>query len=326
MRRFGKWLGRALLSCAALGSLLYFLGPYEPVETDVSFDPQRFGEGVEAYFASVESAYDDITEGVQKRVVWAGEAEVRTPLSVLYVHGFSATSEEIRPVPDRIAAALGANLVYTRLTGHGRGGAAMAEASAGDWMRDTAEALAAARAVGDEVIVISTSTGGTLAALAMLDPAMREGVKGAVFVSPNFGLNDPLAWVLTLPAARYFVPLIAGQERSWAAANAQQEKYWSTRYPTVAVLPMAALVKEALARDYSGVTVPALFHYASDDQVVDADATAYFAAHWGGAVSEALLADEARVEDSRHVLAGDIVSPEQTEVAYGIILNWINGL
>lgn len=326
MRQFGKWLGRALLGLAALGSLMYFLGPYEPVETDVSFQPRRFGEGVQVYFESVESAYDDITEGVEKRVIWAGQAETRTPLSVLYIHGFSATSEEIRPVPDRVAEALGANLVYTRLTGHGRSGAAMAEARAGDWMADTAEALAAARAVGDEVIVISTSTGGTLVALAMLDPMMRERVKGAVFISPNFGLNDPLAWILTLPAARSFVPLIAGKERSWGAVNALQEKYWSTRYPTVAVLPMAALVKEALGRDYSGVTVPALFHYATADQVVDAAATARFAQGWGGAVSEVLLPEDAVVEESHHVLAGDIVSPERTDDAVEMLLKWINGL
>ncbi|MCW1956549.1 MAG: lysophospholipase [Roseobacter sp.] len=326
MRRFGRWLGRGLLGAVALGALLYVFGPYEPVDTDVSFDARQLDGGVGAYFARVESAYGDITEGVEKRVIWAGEAEARSPLALLYIHGFSATSEEIRPVPDRVAQALGANLVYTRLTGHGRGGAAMAEARAGDWMRDTAEALAVARAVGEEVIVISTSTGGTLVALAMLDPAMREGVRGAVFLSPNFGINDPMAWALTLPAARGFVPLVIGAERSWGAVNALQEKYWSTRYPSVAVLPMAALVKEAVARDYSGVGVPALFHYAQEDQVVDAKATAQLAARWGGAVHSVVLAPEAEVEDSRHVLAGDIVSPKQTEAAVEMILSWIKGL
>ena len=44
----------------------------------------------------------------------------------------------------------------------------MAEATASGWMQDMAEGLAAARAVGDKVMVISTSTGGTLAAAAAL--------------------------------------------------------------------------------------------------------------------------------------------------------------
>jgi hypothetical protein len=46
----------------------------------------------------------------------------------------------MRPVPDRLATQLGANLIYTRLKG--RGSLAMAKPVAGDWLEDTAEALA----------------------------------------------------------------------------------------------------------------------------------------------------------------------------------------
>ncbi len=326
MIAYRRWLGRALIGLVAMALLMWVFGPYEPVETDVSFEPRKFGEGVQVYFESVESVYDDLKEGVGKRVIWAGQAERRTPISVLFVHGFSASSEEIRPVPDRVAEALGANLVFTRLTGHGRTGDAMAEASAGDWMRDAAEALAAAQAVGDEVIVISVSTGGTLVALAMLDEAMREKVKGAVFISPNFGVNDPVAPLLTMPAARYLLPLVAGHERAWTAANELQERYWTTRYPTVAVFPMAALVKEAVSRDYSAVSVPALFHYSEKDQVVDPAKTAAFIEGWGGDVRVELLPEGAQVEESHHVLAGDIVAPARTEAAVQMILDWVEGL
>ncbi len=326
MRRFGRWLGRLLLALAAVCSLAYLFGPYERVDLAAQFEPRKFGEGVQVYFESIESAFEDITEGVEKRVIWAGQQEVRTPLSLVYIHGFSATSEEIRPVPDRLAAALGANLVYTRLTGHGRGGTALAEARVSDWMHDTVEALAAARAVGDEVVVLGTSTGGTLAALAMLDDAQQAKIKGIVFVSPNFGINDPMAPLLTMPAARYILPLVAGHERSWKAANGLQEKYWTTRYPTVAVFPLAALVKEAASASYSALSIPALFHYALDDRVVDGAASARVSRDWGGAVTEAILPEDAKVGASRHVIAGDIISPAQTAATTEIILNWIKGL
>lgn len=122
-----------VLSVAVIA--LWLFGPREKVDLTADFDPRKFGEGVQVYFESVESGFDDITPGVEKRVIWQdGFKEQRTPVSILYVHGFSATSEEIRPVPDRLADALGANLVYTRLTGHGRGGDAMAEATVNDWM------------------------------------------------------------------------------------------------------------------------------------------------------------------------------------------------
>ncbi len=326
MKRFGKWLGGALIGLVGLVCLAYFIGPYEPVETDVSFDPTRFEGGVGAYFESVESAHDDITDGVQKRVIWSGAPEVRTPVSVLFVHGFSATSEEIRPVPDRIAAALGANLVFTRLTGHGRPGAALAEARVRDWMEDMAEGLAAARAVGEEVIVISVSTGGTLAALSALDDEMSEAVKGYVFISPNFGINDPMAPLLTMPGARHVLPLVAGAERSWEPVSDRQRTYWTTRYPTVAVFPMAALVRHALAQDYSALSTPALFHFSDNDLVVEAQATREVSGRWGGPVALAPLSAEHDISASHHVIAGDITAPEHTDRAVALVLDWIEGL
>ena len=57
----------------------------------------------------------------------------------------------MRPLPDKVAAALGANLFYTRLTGHGQDGAAMAEGSVNAWINDYAEAMAIGRAIGGKV-------------------------------------------------------------------------------------------------------------------------------------------------------------------------------
>ena len=139
---------------------------------------------------------------------------------------------------ERLADQLGANLVYTRLAGHGRSGAAMTEGNVAAWAGDTAEAIRAAQTVGDEVVILSVSTGGTLAAAAAHVPDIMAQVKGIVFISPNFGLNSPLEPVLTWPAARYWLPLVAGETRSWTPANDDQATYWTTSYPTVALLPM----------------------------------------------------------------------------------------
>ncbi|PIE13067.1 MAG: alpha/beta hydrolase [Rhodobacterales bacterium] len=325
MRAFGKWLGRGLIGLAVLISLVWFFGR-EPVDVAARFEPRRFGEGVQVYFETVEARFDDITSGTQKRVIWAGQAETRTPVSVLYIHGFSATSEEIRPVPDRVAAVLGANLIYTRLAGHGRGSAAMAEPRVSDWMADVAEALAAARAVGENVIVLATSTGGTLMAEAALQPELSKGVRGIVFLSPNFGVNDPNAHLLTLPGMRYLLPVLVGAEHSWAAMNEAQAKYWTTRYPVAAMIPMAALVKHAVAQDYSGVSIPALFYFSDRDQVVRAEATRAIAARWGGGARVVPLPEGAEVGETAHVIAGDIVAPGNTEAAIAVILDWAAGV
>lgn len=324
--RLGTFLGRSLLALGAGAAVLWAAGPYEPVDLSVTFEPRRFGEGVGVYFETVESRYSDITPGTEKRVIWAGQQETRTPVSVVYLHGFSATSEEIRPVPDRVAEALGANLVFTRLRGHGRPGAAMAEATAGDWMRDTAEALAAARHVGGRVVVIAASTGATLAAAAALNPELSRDVAGMVLISPNFGVNNALEPLLTWPGARHWLPPLAGEEQAFTPRNEQHEAFWTTRYPSVAVLPMAALVKEVRGMAFKHTDVPVLFWYSAADTVVRPERTTVVAEAWGGPKAVKLVTVGPGDDIYSHVVAGDVLSPGQTERTVAGILDWLKTL
>ena len=326
MRRFATWVVRVCLFLVVVLGLLWLVLPREPVDAVVQFNPASVGADLDAYLAGREAGVPDLIDGVEKRIVWARAQGERTPLSVLYLHGFSATSEEIRPVPDRVAEALGANLVFWRLAGHGRGSAAMAEPRAGDWIKDTAEALAVARAAGEEVLIIATSTGGTLAAVAAADPVMSEGIVGIVMVSPNFGLRHPAGRLLSLPGVRWWGPIIAGEERGFQPVNEAQARYWTTRYPTVAAVPMAALVEYAKGLEFGETTIPLLVLYSEDDQVVSPEAMRDVAGRWGGPVtlSPQQLGEGDDAFD--HLIAGDIVSPGMTSSVVAEILDWAEGL
>ncbi|WP_170572502.1 alpha/beta hydrolase [Ruegeria atlantica] len=327
MRLFGWVLGRLLLALIVVGGLIYWFGPREEINLHPRFDPRKFGEGVQVYFETTESAYDDIVPGVEKRVIWQdGFKEQRSPVSVLYVHGFSASSEEIRPVPDMVADALGANLVYTRLQGHGRDGNAMAEGTASGWMYDMAEGLAAARAVGDKVVVISTSTGGTLAAAAALDDELSRNVAGMVFVSPNFGVNTPGARMPSLPWARSWLPLVMGEERDVSGPDPELNKYWSAVYPWEAVVPMTVLVETVYDLDFWDAQVPALFWFSDDDQVVRPDLTHKVAEAWGGPATVQLVTMGPGDDPMSHVVAGRLMSPGQTDATVSGILSWLKGI
>lgn len=213
MRRFGKFLGRVLLLLAILIAAVWFLGPREPMNSQIVFDKNVLGDDLDAYLVAQESQFDDITPGVEKQIVWAGEKGVKTTLSVVYIHGWSATMEELRPVPDLVAKALGANLFYTRLTGHGQPGEALAAAEAGDWVLDGLEALEIGRRLGERVILFGTSTGATVIAEVLAREGEAQDIAGAALVSPNFRIADPNAPFLTLPFARYYTPIIGGKIR-----------------------------------------------------------------------------------------------------------------
>lgn len=321
-----KWFGRGVLAVLAVLALMWIFGPYEPVDLRADFDASQLDKGVGTYLTWREAQVTGITDGIQKQVIWAGVPEEQTEWSVLYIHGFSATAQEIRPVPDDVAQALGANLVLTRLQGHGRGSEAMADGTVAGWMADTAEALAVARKVGKRVLVLSTSTGGTLVSAAAIDSALMQGVAGAVMISPNYAINNPAAPLLTLPAARYWMPAVAGQRRSFEPLNAAQETYWTTEYASVAVLPMAALVKAVAKADLSEANVPALFIFSDEDRVVDPQATHAALARWGGQV-DVWHPELGEGDDPfAHVIAGDIVSPNQTAAVVAQITEWAKGL
>ncbi|CUH76054.1 alpha/beta hydrolase [Tropicibacter naphthalenivorans] len=317
-------MGVAIALIAAL-VLLWFALPREPVVTDVSFDMSKLAEGVAPYLEASEARIHDITPGTEKRVLWAGLPEAPTPWAVVYIHGFSATSEELRPLPDLVAEGLGANLVFTRLQGHGRLGVDLAKTSVEGWMDNMAEALAIAHQVGQRVLVISCSTGGTLTALALAEQ-MGQGVAGAVFVSPNFQVRARGARVLTWPGARLWLRHIAGRERSWQPQSPEQARFWTFRYPVEAVLTMAAAVRAAFALDYSRMRTPALFIFDPKDQTVNHARTAQVAEQWGARAEVFKVAVGPQDDPGHHVIAGDIMSPGMTQPLADKVLSWAKTL
>lgn len=322
MRRLGRLILRVIALLAIIAVTFWYLGPREMVERGAVSGPDLSDPA--GWLAAREAGFGDITDGTQARIVWAGEAGAMTDTVVLYLHGFSATSEEIRPVPDRVAEALGANLVFARLPGHGRSGAVMAEPRAGDWLDDTEVMLRVARGIGDRIVIIGTSTGATLASWAASDPVMADDVAAMVLISPNYALANPAGVMLEWPLARVWVPWIVGAERGFEPINESHAAYWTTAYPTVATVTLGTLLREARARDYSAVRTPALFLFADTDQVISAPAVRDFAQGWGGPSTVIPIAvPEEGGDPFNHVIAGDTLSPALTDRVVDDITTWL---
>lgn len=319
------WVTGALALLLVAGLSLWCVAPREAAVTDIRFDESQLSGGVSAYLAERERAIPDLRPGVEKRVIWAEAPETRSDWAVVYVHGFSASSEELRPMPDIVAGRLDANLVFTRLQGHGRDGAAMGQASVADWMGDVAEALAVGRAVGGRLLVIGCSTGCTLLTLA-LHEEMSSGVAGCVFVSPNYRPRATTSRFLTWPGARWLLRWLIGRQRGFVPHNAAHGRYWTARYPSIALLPMAAAVKAAERLPHEAAKVPALFVFDPGDSIVDHAATRAVAARWGAA-AEVFEVETGEGEDpGRHVIAGDILSPGMTRPVADRITAWVRAL
>lgn len=312
-----------IILIVAGGLFLMWLRPNPPLA--VSFSAASIGDDIEAYLDRQEARFGDIRDGLNKRVVWAyPQSRAKTPLAIVFVHGFSASSDELRPLTDILAERLGANLYYTRLTGHGRTGDAMAEATVSLWADDIAEALEIGRRIGERIILIGSSTGATLNTWAAAQPEQAGDIAGIVQVSPNFGINAFGARLLTFPGGRQLAELLQGKRRSFEPENDLTAHIWTTEYPTAAILPMAELIELTARAAIPNIRIPALFIYSEKDTVVRPEMTRSVIERWGGDTEVAIVDDSDSADN--HVIAGDAQSPSTTNRIADIILAWVESL
>ena len=317
----------ALATVVLLAILVFFAGPrntFGPnTPTARAQAPQDITQ-LEAWVRSSEATLTDIKPHNEKRIVWAGTAGQRTPWSVVYLHGFSASPLETAPMTDLVAKALGANTFYARLTGHGRPGPAIGEASVQDWLADAQEALRIGQTLGDKVLVISCSTGATLATWLGVN-GQNAQVAGHVFVSPNFGPKDKRAEIINGPWGQQIAFALQGENRGRPAESPAEEGAWTNSYPTRALFPMMALVQGVRDSELSAFRTPLLVLYSEQDHTVEPAQTKAAFARLGSANKQLQVVDYSEAK-GQHVLAGDIRAPKATAPMADTIIRWAQTL
>jgi pimeloyl-ACP methyl ester carboxylesterase len=307
---------RLLLLLLPVGAAVVLAGPryhVEPYAAPPLAVPEAPG-AIPGWLAEREAQVPGLRPELAKGVRWAGAAGQRTPLALVYLHGFSASRRELSPVLEDLGAALGANVLFTRLRGHGQSGEALAAARLGEWKADAEEALALGRRLGERVVLVGTSTGGTLATwLAARTPDLHA----LVLLAPNFGLKDPASRLLIGPWGLQLARRAVGDHRSWKAVSPEQDRFWTTRYPVQALFPVLALVREVDGIDLGRLTLPTLVVYAERDEVLSLPRiSARYAAL--GSPRKALAA-----LPGGHILAGDAVRSPNNARLLGLLRDFL---
>ena len=318
----GRKILYIVITLVVAGAVAFFSGPRVPADMTISFDAASLGTDLDAYVAKREVNTPNLREGLGREIIWAfPTSKAKTPISIVYVHGFSASKGEVRPLPDLVAKALGANLYYTRLTGHGQDGAAMGQATVNDWANDYAEAMAIGRAIGERILIIGASTGGGLMTWGLTQANLTENVLGAVMISPNFGVQAAGSEILTAPFGKTLANIIIGKDREFKPENDLHATLWTPKYPTDALLPMAAITKLAAGLPVEQIKTPAFFIYSKADKVIRPDLVEAMETRWGG--PSKILAVEKNDDPYNHVIAGDALSPSTTRPLADAIIAWV---
>lgn len=261
----------SLIVIAAL-SVVYLLGPKpaDPVYNHVLPAVPADGPALENYIQAKEAQHH-LKPDNEARIVWNDSTHQKTPYAVVYLHGFSASQEEGNPVHRNFAKRFGCNLYLSRLDGHGidTSDPLLHVTAAGLW-EDAEEALSIGKALGDKVILMSTSTGGTLAL--QLAAAYPNDVYALINMSPNIAINDNLAFLANNPWGLQLARLVSkGDFRRSSDRDPERAKYWYNDYRLEGVVQLENLLESTMTpQTFAKVHQPILnLYYYKDEEHQD---------------------------------------------------------
>jgi alpha-beta hydrolase superfamily lysophospholipase len=296
------WAKTLIAVSAAAGAAILATTPPQ-----LKYDPQAIADPDLA--SLLLETRDDLIPGTEKSLTWFAD-EQATEWSVVALHGFSASRQETAPLAENVANSLGANLFETRFAAHGLKTDGLSDVTAEEWLDDVAEALTVGKLIGQKVVVIAVSNGAALA-LAMLDHPTMQDVDSLIMLSPNFGPADPKAMWVTRPGGPLLLRLAAGSTRSWDALNELQELYWTTSYPTRTVIEVIRVVDRAHEKIQTTTAPRVQVLYSPNDRVLSISRlrSGYASIQ---SPQKAIIEIEETGSPFAHIIAGDIISPDNT--------------
>jgi esterase/lipase len=305
-----------ILSILAL-FVIYFLGPQppKPVLNDV-LPAVASIDALDSYITAMEATHK-IKPNNQAKIIWADSSKSQTEYALVYLHGFSASQMEGDPVHQNIAKQFHCNLYLARLAEHGID-------TTEDLMNLTAEkywesaklAYAIGKQIGKKVILMSTSTGGTLA---LQLAANYPEIAGLILYSPNIEVFNPSAPLLNNPwGLQIGRTVLKSNYVDIKYKDSAYPKYWNTHYRIEAVVALQNLLEATMTETtFKKIHQPtlALYYYkdeANQDNVVKVNAIQKMMQQI--ATPSNLKMEMAMPNTGNHVIASPIVSKDIVSV------------
>ena len=261
---------RWLLFIVSFFGILYFIGP-DPDTPTLSKELPFIAEGInlDSLVHTNESKHQ-LKPNNQARIIWADSTHQITDYAIVYLHGFSASQMEGAPVHENIAKKFHCNLYLARLAEHGIDTTDdMINLTADNYWKSAQLAYAIGKKLGKKVILMSTSTGGTLSLqLASYYPE----IAGLIMYSPNIAINNPTAPLLNNPWGLQIARLVMhGNYMNIPYKNEEYPKYWNTHYRLEATIALQNLLEATMTKKtFNQIHQPALaLYYYKDEQHQD---------------------------------------------------------
>lgn len=203
---------------------------------------------------------DFIKPDNESRIIFNDSLPQKTEYCLLYLHGFSASPREGYPLNEDFPNRYGMNAYLPRLYGHGLETDQNLVNMKPDLLIESAkDALKVARQLGDKVILMSTSTGGTLS---LILAAGNPDIAGIILYSPNIEMTAEMAKVLTFPWGLQIGKLAGEEMIEYPDDPPLIKKYWQSSYRIEAVAYLQSLLENTMTnRTFELVEQPLFLGY-----------------------------------------------------------------
>lgn len=203
-----------------------------------------------------------VKANARSKIIWAEPREKKvTEYALVYLHGFKASHGEGDPVHVDLAKSLGCNLYLSRLEGHGLNvSEPLKGISASSFVHSAGKAFAIAGKIGKQVIIVGTSTGGSLALFLAAQPNLKTKIAALVLYSPLIEFYGTSQWVLGSKPGRKILKLLLGKTymlSSELGSSEAEKKIWYHTYALQGVLALGNFIENTMTEEtFSKVDCP----------------------------------------------------------------------
>jgi alpha-beta hydrolase superfamily lysophospholipase len=321
--RFKIYRVLVIASIILIVPLLFIVGvtlPYLFNTIKVSFPEIAIGKDVERYITEKELDFKNTDAKAKKKIIWNDDTKIKTEYSIVYLHGSFATGYQQEDVLVKVAEKLKANLFISRLAGHGSGFESTKNVKAENFLEDAAEAISVGNKIGEKVILMGFSAGGSFALMAAKDMKMLEKVSHLVLIAP---------WTpkLSLP---YFIAATGLFFKSnykfnfpgyFSLPNKEWDPFWVNEFHRTLPKQLWKAAYSGRNLEFPNTNLPLLVFYEEKDKVVKAEGVKKIFKEWKG--PKKIINNNTNLGGfNYHDIIGILNSP-QDELFVEEINNWI---
>ena len=232
------------------------------------------------YLDNRESRHD-LKDGTKAQIVWNSKEQRQTEYAIVYLHGFRASHPEGDPVHKTVAETFGYNLFLSRMEEHGiKSEYPLLHLTEEKMLRSARFALEIGRRIGKKIILMGTSTGGSLALYLASKPEYQQDIASLILYSPLIDFYGMSAKFLTNKLSRKILTIIPGKKHLITTKNTTfaEDRIWNKRYALAGALELGAFVENKMKTSlFKKVSHPTFVGYyyknrAEQDTVVSVSA------------------------------------------------------